>query len=74
MSCFITLSFFRGNVGLSAVCAYNLTAIEDVFSKGKYMQKATVEQSHTKWVRYNQATPSPRPGSVSVLSQCVYLP
>ncbi|KAK2819250.1 hypothetical protein Q5P01_024811 [Channa striata] len=52
-----------GNVGLSAVCAYNLTAVEDVFSKGKYMQKATVEQSHTKWVRYNGITPSPRPGA-----------
>ncbi|KAG7241089.1 hypothetical protein INR49_025832 [Caranx melampygus] len=52
-----------GNVGLSAVCSYNLTAVEDVFSKGKYMQKATVEQSHTKWVRYNGITPSPRPGA-----------
>ncbi|XP_040928991.1 semaphorin-4D isoform X2 [Betta splendens] len=52
-----------GNVGLSAVCAYNLSAVEDVFSKGKYMQKATVEQSHTKWVRYNGITPSPRPGA-----------
>lgn len=52
-----------GNVGLSAVCAYNMTTVEDVFSKGKYMQKATVEQSHTKWVRYNGITPSPRPGA-----------
>ncbi|XP_040013378.1 semaphorin-4D isoform X2 [Xiphias gladius] len=52
-----------GNVGLSAVCAYNMTAVEDVFSKGKYMQKATVEQSHTKWVRYNGITPFPRPGA-----------
>ncbi|XP_072309302.1 semaphorin-4D isoform X2 [Eucyclogobius newberryi] len=51
------------NVGLSAVCAYNLTAVEDVFAKGKYMQKATVEQSHTKWVRHNGASPSPRPGA-----------
>lgn len=57
----------RGNVGLSAVCAYNMTAVEEVFSKGKYMQKATVEQSHTKWVRYNGMTPSPRPGAVSAL-------
>ncbi|KAM4635479.1 semaphorin-4D isoform 2-T5 [Polymixia lowei] len=52
-----------GNVGLSAVCAYNMTTVEEVFSKGKYMQKATVEQSHTKWVRYNGVTPSPRPGA-----------
>lgn len=42
-----------------------MTAVEDVFSRGKYMQKATVEQSHTKWVRYNGMTPSPRPGAVS---------
>lgn len=29
------------------------------------MQSATVEQSHTKWVRYNGAVPTPRPGAVS---------
>ncbi|XP_053504255.1 semaphorin-4D [Ictalurus furcatus] len=52
-----------GNVGLSAVCAYNMTSVDEVFSKGKYMQKATVEQSHTKWVQYNGVTPSPRPGA-----------
>uniref|UniRef100_A0A8C9VI54 Semaphorin 4D n=1 Tax=Scleropages formosus TaxID=113540 RepID=A0A8C9VI54_SCLFO len=52
-----------GNVGLSAVCAYNISSVEEVFSKGKYMQKATVEQSHTKWVRYNGIIPSPRPGA-----------
>ena len=53
------------NVGLSAVCAYNLSTAEAVFSRGKYMQSATVEQSHTKWVRYNGAVPTPRPGAVS---------
>uniref|UniRef100_A0A669DVC4 Semaphorin 4D n=1 Tax=Oreochromis niloticus TaxID=8128 RepID=A0A669DVC4_ORENI len=53
----------QGNVGLSAVCAYEIKDVEDVFSKGKYMQKATVEQSHTKWVRYNGITPTPRPGA-----------
>nr|XP_032628268.1 semaphorin-4D isoform X1 [Chelonoidis abingdonii] len=51
------------NMGLSAVCAYNLSTVEDVFSKGKYMQSATVEQSHTKWVRYNGEIPKPRPGA-----------
>ncbi|XP_047382241.1 semaphorin-4D isoform X3 [Sciurus carolinensis] len=51
------------NVGLSAVCAYNLSTVEAVFSRGKYMQSATVEQSHTKWVRYNGPVPSPRPGA-----------
>ncbi|KAK2827693.1 hypothetical protein Q7C36_018619 [Tachysurus vachellii] len=52
-----------GNMGLSAVCAYNMTTVDEVFSKGKYMQKAMVEQSHTKWVQYNGITPSPRPGA-----------
>ncbi|XP_014386174.1 PREDICTED: semaphorin-4D isoform X2 [Myotis brandtii] len=51
------------NVGLSAVCAYNLSTAEAVFSRGKYMQSATVEQSHTKWVRYSGPVPSPRPGA-----------
>ncbi|RXM94266.1 Semaphorin-4D [Acipenser ruthenus] len=52
-----------GNIGLSAVCAYNMSTIDEVFSKGKYMQKASVEQSHTKWVRFNAMPPSPRPGA-----------
>ncbi|XP_062956432.1 semaphorin-4D isoform X2 [Cynocephalus volans] len=51
------------NVGLSAVCTYNLSTAEEVFSRGKYMQSATVEQSHTKWVRYNGPVPKPRPGA-----------
>ncbi|KAM9098984.1 semaphorin-4D isoform 5-T9 [Sarcophilus harrisii] len=51
------------NVGLSAVCAYNMSLVEEVFSKGKYMQSATVEQSHTKWVRYSGEIPKPRPGA-----------
>uniref|UniRef100_G3QDW9 Semaphorin 4D n=1 Tax=Gorilla gorilla gorilla TaxID=9595 RepID=G3QDW9_GORGO len=51
------------NVGLSAVCAYNLSTAEEVFSHGKYMQSTTVEQSHTKWVRYNGPVPKPRPGA-----------
>ncbi|XP_006903378.1 PREDICTED: semaphorin-4D-like [Elephantulus edwardii] len=51
------------NVGLSAVCVYNLSTVEEVFSRGKYMQSTTVEQSHTKWVRYNGAVPRPRPGA-----------
>lgn len=52
-------------MGLSAVCAYSLATVEAVFSRGKYMQSATVEQSHTKWVRYNGPVPTPRPGAVS---------
>lgn len=51
------------NVGMSAVCSYNLSTVEDVFSKGKYMQSATVEQAHTKWVQFNGEIPRPRPGA-----------
>ncbi|XP_063311009.1 semaphorin-4D isoform X1 [Pelobates fuscus] len=51
------------NVGISAVCAYNVSAVEAVFATGKYMQSATVEQSHTKWVRFNGEIPKPRPGA-----------
>uniref|UniRef100_A0A672S012 Semaphorin-4D-like n=1 Tax=Sinocyclocheilus grahami TaxID=75366 RepID=A0A672S012_SINGR len=59
-----------GNVGMSAVCAYNMSSVHEVFTKGKYMQKATVEQSHTKWVRFNGITPSPRPGAcISTLNR-----
>lgn len=50
---------------MSAVCSYNLSTVEDVFSKGKYMQSATVEQAHTKWVQFNGEIPRPRPGAVS---------
>ncbi len=64
-------------MGLSAVCAYNMSSVHEVFSKGKYMQKATVEQSHTKWVRFNGITPSPRPGAVSISTEhrtlCIYV-
>ncbi|XP_068033290.1 semaphorin-4D isoform X2 [Anomalospiza imberbis] len=51
------------NVGLSAVCAYNLSTVEEVFSKGKFMQSATVEDVSRKWVRYFGEIPNPRPGA-----------
>ncbi|XP_069817796.1 semaphorin-4D isoform X2 [Dendropsophus ebraccatus] len=51
------------NVGMSAICSYSLSTVEDVFSKGKYMQSATVEQAHTKWVQFNGEIPKPRPGA-----------
>ncbi|XP_077326078.1 semaphorin-4D isoform X3 [Lithobates pipiens] len=51
------------NVGMSAVCAYEASVVEEVFSRGKYMQSATVEQAHTKWVQFNGEVPKPRPGA-----------
>ncbi|XP_072560938.1 semaphorin-4D-like [Paramormyrops kingsleyae] len=56
------------NVESSAVCAYSMSAVQEVFSKGKYMQKTTVQQSHTKWVRYNSILPTPRPGACVSIS------
>ncbi|XP_073431434.1 semaphorin-4D isoform X2 [Dendrobates tinctorius] len=51
------------NVGISAVCSYSLSAVEDVFTKGKFMHSATVEQANTKWVQFNGEIPRPRPGA-----------
>ncbi|XP_075067236.1 semaphorin-4D isoform X2 [Mixophyes fleayi] len=51
------------NVGMSAVCTYSVSAVEDIFAKGKYMQSTTVEQAHTKWVQFNGEVPKPRPGA-----------
>ncbi|KAM4052069.1 semaphorin-4D isoform 2-T3 [Anomaloglossus baeobatrachus] len=51
------------NVGMSAVCSYSVSAVEDVFAKGKFMHSPTVEQVKTKWVPYNGEMPRPRPGA-----------
>ncbi|XP_029105247.1 semaphorin-4E-like [Scleropages formosus] len=51
------------SVDLSAVCAYSVTAVGDVFSKGKFKTPVTVETSHTKWVMYSGELPVPRPGA-----------
>ncbi|KAJ8419016.1 hypothetical protein AAFF_G00005150 [Aldrovandia affinis] len=52
-----------GSADLSAVCAYSVTAIGDVFSKGRYKTPVTVETSHVKWVMYSGELPVPRPGA-----------
>ncbi|XP_067886233.1 semaphorin-4D isoform X2 [Heterodontus francisci] len=51
------------NLEVSAVCSFNMSNVDDVFSKGKYMQSATFDQSHVKWVRFSGEVPTPRPGS-----------
>lgn len=50
---------------MSAVCAYSVSAIGDVFDKGKFKTPVTVETSHVKWVMYSGEVPTPRPGAVS---------
>uniref|UniRef100_A0A8C2A5B9 Si:ch211-129c21.1 n=1 Tax=Cyprinus carpio TaxID=7962 RepID=A0A8C2A5B9_CYPCA len=47
----------------SAVCAYNVTDISEVFSRGKFKTEVTVEMSDVKWVMYNGELPVPRPGA-----------
>lgn len=49
--------------GVSAVCAYRVSDISAVFSKGKYKTPVTVETSFVKWVMYSGDIPSPRPGA-----------
>ncbi|KAI4871750.1 hypothetical protein NFI96_029491 [Prochilodus magdalenae] len=47
----------------SAVCAYRLADIRQVFSEGKFKTPVPVETSFVKWVMYSGEVPSPRPGA-----------
>lgn len=49
----------------SVVCAYSVSAIRDIFDKGKFKTPVAVETSHVKWVMYSGEVPVPRPGAVS---------
>ncbi|XP_037554129.1 semaphorin-4E [Nematolebias whitei] len=48
---------------MSAVCAYTVSSIRDVFNEGKFKTPAAVETSHVKWVMYTGEVPVPRPGA-----------
>ncbi|XP_029005186.1 semaphorin-4E [Betta splendens] len=48
---------------VSAVCAYSVQSISDLFSEGKFKTPVTVETSHVKWVMYTGEVPVPRPGA-----------
>lgn len=48
----------------SAVCAYSVSAIRDIFNEGKFKTPVAVETSHIKWVMYTGEVPVPRPGAV----------
>ncbi|KAK1790808.1 hypothetical protein P4O66_014664 [Electrophorus voltai] len=47
----------------SAVCAYKVSDIREVFSEGKFKIPVTVETSFVKWVMYSGELPFPRPGA-----------
>lgn len=48
---------------MSAVCAYSVSAIREIFSEGKFKTPVAVETSHVKWVMYTGEVPVPRPGA-----------
>lgn len=48
---------------ISAVCAYTVAAIRDIFNDGKFKTSVAVETSHVKWVMYTGDVPVPRPGA-----------
>lgn len=48
---------------VSAVCAYSVSAIRDIFSEGKFKTPVTVETSYIKWVMHTGEVPVPRPGA-----------
>ncbi|XP_070688405.1 semaphorin-4E [Pempheris klunzingeri] len=48
---------------ISAVCAYSVSAIQDIFNEGKFKTPVAVETSHVKWVMYTGEVPVPRPGA-----------
>ncbi|NWQ82720.1 SEM4E protein, partial [Columbina picui] len=52
-----------GRLDISAVCAYSMKNIQEVFSKGNYKGPVTVEHSPVKWMVYRGEVPVPRPGA-----------
>ncbi|KAM6921909.1 semaphorin-4E [Xenentodon cancila] len=48
---------------VSAVCAYSVSAIRDIFNKGKFKTPVAVETSYVKWVMHTGEVPVPRPGA-----------
>ncbi|KAJ8274156.1 hypothetical protein COCON_G00087810 [Conger conger] len=53
----------QGPVDHSAVCAYKVSDIGDVFARGKFKTPVTVATSFVKWVMYSDDLPEPRPGA-----------
>uniref|UniRef100_A0A672UY54 Sema domain-containing protein n=1 Tax=Strigops habroptila TaxID=2489341 RepID=A0A672UY54_STRHB len=59
-------SIFYGifsQLDISAVCAYSMKTIQEVFSKGSYKGPVTVQHSPVKWMVYRGEVPVPRPGA-----------
>ncbi|NWU69980.1 SEM4E protein, partial [Pterocles burchelli] len=52
-----------GRLDISAVCAYSMKNIQEVFSKGNYKGPVAAEHSPVKWMVYRGEVPVPRPGA-----------
>uniref|UniRef100_A0A096LQY9 Si:ch211-129c21.1 n=1 Tax=Poecilia formosa TaxID=48698 RepID=A0A096LQY9_POEFO len=48
---------------ISAVCAFSVSSIREIFNEGKFKTSVAVETSHVKWVMYTGEVPEPRPGA-----------
>lgn len=58
--------FSRSLSQASAVCAYSVSAIRDIFNEGKFKKPVDVERFYIKWVMNTEEVPVPRPGAVSL--------
>ncbi|KAM6465777.1 semaphorin-4E-like [Liasis olivaceus] len=57
-----------GKLDISAVCAFRMETIQDVFLKGNFKGPVALEDSHMKWVMYRGDVPTPRPGACANVS------
>nr|XP_032638675.1 semaphorin-4E-like isoform X3 [Chelonoidis abingdonii] len=53
-----------GRLDISAVCAFSMKTVQEVFAKGNYKGPVTVEHSHVKWMVFRGEVPLPRPGAI----------
>ncbi|XP_043392037.1 semaphorin-4E isoform X5 [Chelonia mydas] len=53
-----------GRLDISAVCAFSMKTVQEVFAKGNYKGPVTVEHSHVKWMVFTGEVPLPRPGAI----------
>uniref|UniRef100_A0A8C8VIY1 Semaphorin-4E n=1 Tax=Pelusios castaneus TaxID=367368 RepID=A0A8C8VIY1_9SAUR len=59
----IFYGIFTQQLDISAVCAFSMKSVQEVFAKGNYKEPVTVEHSHVKWVMFRGEVPFPRPGA-----------
>ncbi|XP_030047824.1 semaphorin-4D-like [Microcaecilia unicolor] len=52
----------QSKTSVSAVCAYSVSSVEEVFAKGRFMKSSITELKEIKSEVYNGAIPEPRPG------------